>query len=251
MLNKWVILASLAVAVQCATITRKDANIPVEIRYEDKPDISVSADNKKESENVEPLRSNPVRNLDEKIQLSPSDLSEALKHLPVQEEIVDEQANIALRSNIEDANKFEKLGEDSKPSSMASLLREAEELVLNGIKNLRKKLEGEKGQPSAEDWDNLEKSLSSYFEEEKSKATFLKQDQSQNQNIFQNIWSNVQNITGNFIQSVQGAVQQVNSPASANGTQSDETSTQQPGFGQQFINNFNNGKLINLSHFNL
>ncbi|CAH0557346.1 unnamed protein product [Brassicogethes aeneus] len=233
MLNKCLIFLGIALAVQGGLITRNIKNIPVEVRYDDKPESSDSV------KFLAPERLYAERNLDEKVQLSPSDLKEASKHIPVKEEIIPENLDVKNAIGGESSD-FEKLGETNQVQ-LSSLIQKVQHYVVDSVKGWRKQLENEKHQPTPEQWETYEKKVQELFEAEKNKATLLKQDQNQNQisSIFVNMGNSIQNLTQQFISNVVGQTTNNN-----NGTQSDETNQN---ISQMFMQIMNNG-VVNLQN---
>lgn len=238
MLLKSAVVLSLIVLAHAALIQR---NIPVEVKYDE---ISSNLDEKLRNEvpaataktsreapdlPVE-IRVNGVKNLDEKVQLSLQDLSQASKHLPVVEEI-------SLKEL--DAKKSDQ--ESQEPLSIQAVLQQAEDIIFSGLKRLRNSFKADKDQkaPNAQQWDDFERAVNEYLVEQKNKLQ-LKQEQPaqppQNQNIFQNIAQGFQQVANNFVQNLVGS--------QGSNTTSDEQQQQQQGSGPfgGFVNFFQNGK---------
>nr|CAI5817587.1 unnamed protein product [Callosobruchus analis] len=185
-----------------ATVTEDLGNVRDSLAQESSKEEIASVQPEKTTsipeENAEILpASNPIKNLEEKPQLSSQQQKEALKHLPEQEK---QESAIILK----------KLGGSSSGNQLEDLqnvIRQAQDIVSNGIKRIRD-FQPEKGQISLnpQQWQDLEKALDEYFDEEKAKLT-LKQTNTNttNQNFFANLANGFQTIATNFVQSIQGS----------------------------------------------
>nr|CAH7760821.1 unnamed protein product [Callosobruchus chinensis] len=215
-----------------ATVTEDLGNIRDSLAQESLKEEVASVQPEKTTnlpeENAEILpASNPTKNLEEKPQLSSQQQKEALKHLPEQEK---QESNIILK----------KLGGSSSGNQLDDLqnvIRQAQDIVSNGIKRI-KDFQPEKGQISLnpQQWQDLEKALDEYFDEEKAKLT-LKQTSANttNQNFFANLASGFQTIATNFVQSIQGS-NNASGPADEAGG-----SVSSPGGWQGFVSFFQGG----------
>ncbi|XP_023013826.2 uncharacterized protein [Leptinotarsa decemlineata] len=85
MISKSVAILSFLSIAYAATIQQK--NIPVEIRYDD--GVQITPKERREVAQEVDKEELAVKNLDAKVQLSPEELSESLKHLPIQEEVME------------------------------------------------------------------------------------------------------------------------------------------------------------------
>ncbi|XP_018564643.1 uncharacterized protein LOC108906010 isoform X1 [Anoplophora glabripennis] len=194
-------IVCLFALAQSATIQQR--NIPVEVKYDETAKVTSLdekiqtelADSASEVASVE-QKNDGVRNLDEKIQLSPEDLTQASKHLPVVEEI-------SLK-NLEEVARSEEV--TPAPTSLQSVLQQAEEVIYSGLKKLRNSFKAEKDQqaPNSEQWDDFEKSVNKYLDDEKTKLQLKQEQPPQNQNIFQNIAQGFQTVANNFVQNLVG-----------------------------------------------
>lgn len=245
MILKSATIVCLLALAQSATIQQR--NIPVEVKYDEAASETAKVstlDEKIQTEltdsNSEPIseehteqKTNAVRNLDEKIQLSPEELSQASKNIPVVEDF-------SLRELGETRSEQVSLA----PPNLQTVLQQAEDIIYSGLKKLRNSFKPDKDQqaPNSEQWDEFEKSVNEYLNEEKTKLQ-LKQEEPaqppQNQNIFQNIAQGFQTVANNFVQNLVG-----NQNTKGNSTnQGDE---QQGGQAQGplggFVNFFQNGK---------
>ncbi|KAH1024710.1 uncharacterized protein LOC109538712 [Dendroctonus ponderosae] len=246
MLRKCTVLALVIVSVL-------GKNIPVEVRYErlehdfagnlgEKVQLSgeqlsenklrlekLSVAEEDLSSNVD--HSNSIKNLDEKVQLSPEELLQASKHIPIHHSIQDD----------EDSNDLLRLGELrngpfranslSEPPSKHLLVARMQTIIESGLHNLRSNFmprDFEVG-PSKELWNKFETDVKKYLEEQKGRL-----DTRQEQNFIQSISSGFQEAANNFLQQFQNQ----NKP---NGTSGDEGIAQQPNPIQGFIGYFTNG----------
>lgn len=229
--------------VQSATIQQR--NIPVEVKYDEAASETAKVttldekiqteltDSASETIPEEPLEQkiNAVRNLDEKVQLSPEELSQASKHVPVVEEI-------SLRELGEIRS------EQVTPSTpgFLSALQQAEDVIYSGLKKLRNSFKSDKDQqsPYSEQWDDFEKSVTEFLNEEKTNF-HLKQTQpvspQQNQNIFQSIGQGFQSVANNFVQNLVGTEK-----ANSTNLGDEQQGSQAQGPLGGFVNFFQNGK---------
>ncbi|KAG5863693.1 hypothetical protein JTB14_016778 [Gonioctena quinquepunctata] len=115
-----IVLCSLAIA-HSASI--QQINIPVEVRYDEKLQITPEELQVAREETVkEEFAANAVKNLDAKVQLSPEELTQSLKHLPV----LDSQGNYAR----DQENYLEKLVEESEATNNDNSLPQKEPELL-------------------------------------------------------------------------------------------------------------------------
>ncbi|VEN61793.1 unnamed protein product [Callosobruchus maculatus] len=215
-----------------ATVTEDLGNVRDSLAQESSKEEIASVQPEKTTnlpeQNAEILpASSPTKNLEEKPQLSSQQQEEALKHLPEPEK----QENAII---------LKKLGGSSPGNQLEDLqivIRQAQDIVSNGIKRI-KDFQPEKGQISLnpQQWQDLEKALDEYFDEEKAKLT-LKQTSTNttNQNFFANLASGFQTIATNFVQSIQGSNNASGPADEAGGTGSS------PGGWQGFVSFFQGG----------
>lgn len=103
-------------------------------------------------------------------------------------------------------NKIEEKPAEQKPTkdpnglTLSSIIQEAREIIKNGLKELKDSLKTETGAPKPEQWSNLETTVNNYLTEE-NKQTDLKADKPEKQSFIQNIASNFQSLTEEFMKS--------------------------------------------------
>lgn len=252
MLRKCTVLAVVIVTVLGKTI-------PVEVRYERLEHdfagnlgekVQLSGEQLKENRlRLEKLsvaeedlsssvdHSNSIKNLDEKVQLSPEELLQASKHIPIHHSIKDE----------EDSNDLLRLGEIRngpfransliEPPNKQLLVARMQTIIESGLQNLKSNFmprDFEVG-PSKELWKKFETDVQEYLEEQKGRL-----DTRQEQNFIQSITSGFQQISNNFLQQFQSQ----NKP---NGTSSDEETSQPQNPIQGFIGYFSGGKFVTIN----
>lgn len=237
MVLKTATILCLFALVQSATIQQRD--IPVEVKYDEAAKVT-SSDEKLQTEVTESTIEaasdqsvHALRNLDEKIQLSPDELSQASKHLPIVEEI-------SLK-NLGEVARAEEV--PAAPTSLQSVLQQAEDVIYSGLKKLRNSFKPEKDQqvPNSAQWDDFEKSVNEYLNEEKTKLQLKQEQPPQNQNIFQNIAQGFQTVANNFIQNfVDGGNQNTNANSTNLGDEQQGGQAQGPF--QGFVSFFQNGE---------
>ncbi|KAJ8943359.1 hypothetical protein NQ318_002592 [Aromia moschata] len=181
----------------------------------------------------------------EKVQPALEELSQTLKQLPVKQKPVPVEdlavAETVQVTKIDDTPQIEEI--TRQPEVLKSVLQKAEDIIYSGLKNLRASFRpGESQQvPNAEQWDDLEKAVNQYLDEEKTK---FQQKQSQpttpgsGQNFFQNLASGFQTIANNFVQNLPGS-QNVIENSTSQGDEQQESGSQGPF--QGFVNYFQGG----------
>ncbi|XP_030749513.1 uncharacterized protein LOC115877481 isoform X2 [Sitophilus oryzae] len=230
MLFKYTVL--VLVALQSTSLLAKQ--IPVEVRYErlehsigqnlaEKPQLAPEELKENElrlqklslaEENHAPeANKNLVKNFDAKVQLSQSELSQAYKHIPVQEEV--------------------KSGELREASSL-SLRETAQKIIEEGLENLRNNFKPKENEfsPSKQQWDELDRSVNNLIENSKLEESLRQEGGG---NFIQGFISSFQNATSNFLQNIQSQTQG-NAPGGTSGDNG-----QQPGGIQGFFAFFTDG----------
>ncbi|CAH1975517.1 unnamed protein product [Acanthoscelides obtectus] len=171
--------------------------------------------------------SSPIKNLEEKPQLSTKEQKEALKHLPAPED------RISLKQLGGSSS-----GSHSQLDELQNVIKQARDIVSSGLNRI-KDFKPDKGQISLnlQQWAELEKAVDEYFDEQKTKLSLKQSTNTTSQNFFANLANGFQTIANNFVQSIQGA------PGASNSTSSDEAggSGSSPGGWQGFVSFFQGG----------
>ncbi|XP_076269445.1 uncharacterized protein LOC143202059 [Rhynchophorus ferrugineus] len=231
MLPKYAVLL-VALAASSLIVAKQ---IPVEIRYErlehnlndnlaEKPQLSQEQlkenDLRLKSSFAEELNEEPkdyVKNLDAKVQLSPDQLLQAYKHIPIHHSIQegdDKEDNLVSLNELRDAG--------SLRTDTPSLKSLAEKVIEEGLENLRNSFKSSDNEatPSKELWDKLEGEAKDLVQNTEEDGT-SRQEGGGQQNFLQSISSGFQNLTSNFIQNFRPASTQ-------NGSSADEGQSQGP-----------------------
>lgn len=173
---------------------------------------------------------NSLKNLEEKVQLSTEELSQATKHIPgiKNAEVETQDAKIVTPEE-----NIPKNGTSSRPSS--ALINQVREIIYKGIRNIRNNVEeyasGNQGALVINEntWKDLNASVDSFISSLKDQGG-SKQDQAeQNQTFFQTVVTGFQTVGNNFVQLIRPNA-------------SSESDEQQPGLGQNVIGFFTGGK---------
>lgn len=177
--------------------------------------------------------SNSIKNLEEKVQLSHDQLEHSGEHIP---NIKATDQEVPPNNIKEDTLKLaapEELTSNQLPSPSNSLIAGVQDIIYNGISNIKKNVEeymtlnNNNAQIINENvWKDLNSSVDNFIGMLKV-STSTKQEV-QNQTFFQTVVTGFQNLGSNFLQNVR-----------PNSTEGDE---EQPGFGQNVINFFSGGK---------
>lgn len=177
---------------------------------------------------------NSIKNLEEKVQLSTEELSQATKHIPGVKNVPEIQIQDAKIVTPEETIPKNISSSSSKPSS--ALINQVQEIIYKGIKNIRNNVEqyasSNQGAQIINEsaWKDLNASVDSFISSLKDQSG-SKQDQAeQNQTFFQTVVTGFQTVGNNFVQLIR---------PNASSSESDE---QQPGLGQNVIGFFTGGK---------
>lgn len=176
---------------------------------------------------------NSIKNLEEKVQLSTEELSQATKHIPgvkttISETVIQDAKIVTPEETIP------KNFSNTRPSS--AVINQVQEIIYKGIKNIRNNVEqyassNQDAQIINENaWKDLNASVDNFISSLKDQSG-SKQDQAeQNQTFFQTVVTGFQSVGNNFVQLIR---------PNASSSEGDE---QQPGLGQNVIGFFTGGK---------
>ena len=171
-----------------------------------------------------PGNSNAIKNLDEKVQLSQEELSQATRYLPVPES----QKDSIKSKSISPTNVSSDTVDGQEKVNNCPTYQKLQEIINNGIENIKENVNssGIGESIGSETWDKLHNNLGKLLENFNEKIP-LRQSPNENENALTNLISQFQTFANNFVPTLTN-----------NRNQSDEG---QPGFGETVTQIFTNG----------